>query len=106
MRFAQRLAICYKPKEKTFLFIEIISNTEQVPTHFEMPCLKTVKMKQKCSSQHSLLQEATFLFGYLGRRQRPLTIHHVQNIDTNKECSFHHKLWEGHRKRWLDNGMA
>jgi len=63
-------------------------------------------MKQKSSSQHSLLQEGTFLFGYLGRRQTPLTTYHVQNIDTNEECSFHHKLWEGHRKGWLDNGMA
>lgn len=26
-------AICYKSQERTFLFIEIIGNTEQFPTH-------------------------------------------------------------------------
>jgi len=100
-------ATCYKSQERTFIFIEIIGNTEQFLIHFEISCLKIVKMKQnKSSSQHSLLQEATFLFGYLGRRQTPLTTYHVQNIDTNKECSFNRKYREGHRKGWLDNEMA
>lgn len=98
--------ICYKSQERTFLFIEIIGNTEQFPTHLRCHVWKLLKWNKKSSSQHSLLQEAKFLFRYLGRRQKPWTTYHVQNTDTNKECSFHQQLWEGYRKGWLENEMA
>jgi hypothetical protein len=57
--------------------------------------VKTFKIKQKYSSQHSLLQEATlYLPVWLsGQMAKTLTTYHVQKTDTNKERSSHQKLW-------------
>jgi hypothetical protein len=61
--------ICYRPQERTFLFKGEIENAYRIPTHFEMPFVKTVKMKQNVPVNTACCkkQRCTFLFDYLGR---------------------------------------